>query len=202
MKMRPLILGSSFAVLLVVTVVPAGGADSSTSGSTTPLHCGDNINKVTSCLGYATGKADVPGKPCCDAVGEMKESDPACLCYIIQQTHNGSQQMVKSAGILESRLLQLPSACSLKNASISDCPRLLGIPPTSPDYAIFTNATSNATTTPSADTTTSTSSSSGTASPDKSSACVLTGIEQLQPRPFNAGMFVVTAVLSLMVHII
>ncbi|KAI8023003.1 Non-specific lipid transfer protein GPI-anchored 1 [Camellia lanceoleosa] len=45
-------------------------------------------------------------------------------------------------GIQESRLLHLPSACKLTNASVSDCPKLLNIPSTSPDYAIFTNSSS------------------------------------------------------------
>nr|XP_016442333.1 PREDICTED: non-specific lipid transfer protein GPI-anchored 1-like [Nicotiana tabacum] len=42
--------------------------------------------------------------------------------------------------VVEDKLLQLPSACKLANASISNCPELLNIPSTSPDYAIFTNA--------------------------------------------------------------
>ncbi|KAF5952813.1 hypothetical protein HYC85_010757 [Camellia sinensis] len=123
---------------------------------TTEKKCGDDFTKVTTCMAFATGKSDTPTKECCTSVTEIKQSDPECLCYFIQQTHSGSQQQVKSMGIQESRLLLLPSACKLTNASVSDCPtELLKIPSTSPDYAIFTNSSS----------TTSPSTVTGTSSP-------------------------------------
>ncbi|CAL5398393.1 unnamed protein product [Camellia sinensis] len=169
---------------------------------TTEKKCGDDFTKVTTCMAFATGKSDTPTKECCTSVTEIKQSDPECLCYFIQQTHSGSQS-VKSLGIQESRLLLLPSACKLTNASVSDCPKsisvttrhsgdrdvsmvlciiyghdegqavvvvgdvyllqpvavmlgkLLNIPSTSPDYAIFTNSSS----------TTSPSTVTGTSSP-------------------------------------
>lgn len=121
---------------------------------TTEKKCGDDFTKVTTCMAFATGKSDTPTKECCTSVTEIKQSDPECLCYFIQQTHSGSQS-VKSLGIQESRLLLLPSACKLTNASVSDCPKLLKIPSTSPDYAIFTNSSS----------TTSPSTVTGTSSP-------------------------------------
>jgi hypothetical protein len=83
--------------------------------------CTNDFNKVSSCLNYATGDANTPTKDCCTAVKDIRDNNPVCLCYFIQQTHNGSQE-IKSLGIKESRLLQLPTACSLKNASISNCP--------------------------------------------------------------------------------
>ncbi|EEF47462.1 non-specific lipid transfer protein GPI-anchored 1 [Ricinus communis] len=121
--------------------------------------CSSEVQKVMPCLDYAKGKIDTPPKGCCSAVKDMKDSDPKCLCFIMQQTHNGSAE-IKSLGIQEAKLLQLPSACQLQNASISFCPKLLGIPPNSPDAAIFTNATS--TSTPAATAT------PGTSAPDTS----------------------------------
>ncbi|XP_059656661.1 non-specific lipid transfer protein GPI-anchored 1-like [Cornus florida] len=112
--------------------------------STNTDQCTKEFDKVTACLNYATAKAATPTKDCCDGVTELKTSKPVCLCYFIQQTHNGSQE-IKSLGIQEARLLQLPSACKLANASVSDCPKLLNIPVTSPDYAIFTNFSSSIT---------------------------------------------------------
>ncbi|KAF9625478.1 hypothetical protein IFM89_023394 [Coptis chinensis] len=41
----------------------------------------------------------------------------------------------------EAKLLQLPTACNLVNANISDCPKLLNLAPNSPDMGIFTNST-------------------------------------------------------------
>ncbi|MCD9646462.1 hypothetical protein HAX54_036328 [Datura stramonium] len=65
-------------------------------------------------------------------------------------------------GIQEDKLLLLPSACKLANASISNCPKLLNIPQNSPDYAIFTNATKSPVTTPAGASSSSSSSSDTT----------------------------------------
>ncbi|XP_058194650.1 non-specific lipid transfer protein GPI-anchored 1 [Rhododendron vialii] len=130
---------------------------SAAAAATLAEQCSSDFQKLTTCLTYATvapGKAATPSKECCDSVTEIKGKDPVCLCYIILQTHNGSAQ-IKSMGLQESRLIQLPTACKLTNASISDCPKLLNISSTSPDYSIFTN-TSSATTTPSTGTATGT----------------------------------------------
>jgi hypothetical protein len=83
--------------------------------------CSKDFTKVASCLNYATGAESAPTKDCCNSVTEIRNDDPVCLCYVIQQTHNGSGQ-AKQLGIKEDRLLQLPSACNLKNASITNCP--------------------------------------------------------------------------------
>ncbi|KAG2702729.1 hypothetical protein I3760_06G104000 [Carya illinoinensis] len=84
--------------------------------------CASDFEKVVPCLNFVTGKAATPAKDCCSSVTEMRDNHPECLCYFIQQTHNGSEQ-IKSLGVQDDRLLQVPPACSLKNASISYCPR-------------------------------------------------------------------------------
>ncbi|KAF2292894.1 hypothetical protein GH714_029681 [Hevea brasiliensis] len=124
--------------------------------------CNKDIQKVMPCLDYATGKGNTPSKECCSAVKDLKENDPKCLCYIIQQTNNGSAQ-IKNLGIQKDRLLQLPSACQLQNASVSFCPKLLGLSPSSPDAAIFTNITTTAPTT-----------STGSSTSDKSDSSIAT----------------------------
>jgi len=83
--------------------------------------CNLLVQKVLPCLNFATGQAAVPTKECCSAMLEIKNSDPKCLCFAIQQTHKGIPE-AKSMGIQEGRLLQLPSACNLKNASTTSCP--------------------------------------------------------------------------------
>ncbi|KAM3705997.1 hypothetical protein ACB098_03G119700 [Castanea mollissima] len=116
------------------------------SGAGLAEKCSQEMTSVAQCLSFASGKAETPSKECCTSVKGMRDSDPECLCYMIQQTHNGSET-IKSLGIQEAKLLQLPTACSLKNSSVSDCPKLLGLAPGSPDAAIFTNV-STATPTP------------------------------------------------------
>ncbi|KAK7306374.1 hypothetical protein VNO77_44310 [Canavalia gladiata] len=114
--------------------------------------CSQVVQKVFPCLEFATGKETTPKKECCDAASEIKDSNPECLCFIIQETHKGSPE-IKKLGIQEDKLLQLPSVCNVKNASISNCPKLLGLSPTSPDAAIFTNSSKVTPTSPSTQTT-------------------------------------------------
>ncbi|KAK6252768.1 hypothetical protein QUC31_014488 [Theobroma cacao] len=122
--------------------------------------CSKDFQSVMTCLNFAQGKVATPTKECCSSVSTIKENEPKCLCYLLQQTQTSGAQNLKSLGVQEAKLLQLPSACQLKNASVSDCPKLLGLSPNSPDAAIFTNASSTATTTTSPSTGTSSSSAS------------------------------------------
>lgn len=127
--------------LLMVWLVVVWGWAWASAADNPAEECKDDFQKVMSCLEFATGKATVPTKDCCTAVEGIKEDDPKCLCFIIQQTHSGGQT-IRSLGIQEAKLLQLPSACHLKNATVSNCPKLLGLPPGSPDAAVF-DATGN-----------------------------------------------------------
>ncbi|KAK3223663.1 hypothetical protein Dsin_010688 [Dipteronia sinensis] len=136
------------SALLLCFVLLCGSGLRSAGGDDTTIEkkCSDQFQKVTMCLDYAQGKAAKPSTQCCGSVKDIKDNDPKCLCYIIQQAHGGSNDQLKSLGIQEAKLLQLPSACELKNASISNCPKLLGISPSSPDAAIFSgNASTTAT---------------------------------------------------------
>ncbi|XP_051122607.1 non-specific lipid transfer protein GPI-anchored 1 [Andrographis paniculata] len=138
-EMNPLAAAVAAAALLCLGM--ASAADNSLA-----TKCAAEFQKVTQCLPFATNKAAEPSKQCCDAVAELKNTDPACLCFIIQQIHNGSNEAVKSMGVQEERLLQLPSACKLANASVAECPKLLHLAPNSPDAAIFNNVTAAPTT--------------------------------------------------------
>ncbi|KNA16415.1 hypothetical protein SOVF_089310 [Spinacia oleracea] len=132
--------------------------------SSLATECSTAVQQLISCLNFAKGGAAVPGKECCTSVTSMKEKQPVCLCFFIGQAHNGSEQ-IKSLGIQEDKLLQLPSACHLTNASASNCPKLLGISPTSPAASIFmANATTSSPGTPSSSSSSSTSTVGGSKS--------------------------------------
>ncbi|KAL5552616.1 hypothetical protein UlMin_040017 [Ulmus minor] len=153
------------AVLMFLLLVAVGGGSVGTMAATQMEEkCGGDFTKLAVCIGYATGKAETPTKDCCTTVQGIKDSEPECLCFIMKATHSGNDK-IKSMGIQETKLLQLPSACSLKNASLAECPKLLGLAPNSTEAAIFS---SNATTAPSSSTTTS--GGSGTAQTTGSSS--------------------------------
>ncbi|EXB93945.1 hypothetical protein L484_015489 [Morus notabilis] len=143
--MKMLVVVVAAALLVVVFL---GSHEVAAAAASTQEKCGADFQKLAVCLTYATGKAAVPTKDCCDLVKGIKESEPECLCLIMQQTHKGNDQ-IKNMGIQESKLLSLPTACALKNATLAECPKLLGLPANSPDAAIFTNA-STASATPTA----------------------------------------------------
>ncbi|KAG2269706.1 hypothetical protein Bca4012_062718 [Brassica carinata] len=132
--------------LVTMTVVASISAETPAApvaGGALAEKCSQDIQKVSLCLEFATGTAPTPSEKCCDAIEDIKEKDPKCLCFLIQQAKTGGQTM-KDLGVQEAKLIQLPTACQLHNASISNCPKILGISPSSPDAAVFT---SNATTT-------------------------------------------------------
>lgn len=91
--------------------------------STNPLQdtCSKDFEKLTMCLDYASAKVAEPGTTCCSAVSGIRQDQPACLCYIIQQAHSSSSSMA-SMGIKFDRLLSLPDSCKLANTSIANCP--------------------------------------------------------------------------------
>ncbi|CAN7133641.1 unnamed protein product [Brassica rapa subsp. narinosa] len=138
-----------FLVTMTVVASISAATPAAPSGGGSLLdECSKDIQTVSLCLDFASGKAPNPSKKCCDAIEDIKEKDPKCLCFVIQQAKSGGQTL-KDLGVQEAKLIQLPTSCQLHNASISNCPKLLGISPSSPDAAIFTsNATS--TTTPAA----------------------------------------------------
>ncbi|CAN0896126.1 Non-specific lipid transfer protein GPI-anchored 1 [Linum grandiflorum] len=148
-------------ILCMAAAVTAAAGDQNLS-----TECAKDFQSVMTCLAYAQGKQTTPSKECCDSVTSINTNEPKCLCYIMQQTHNGSAQF-KSMGIQESKLLQLPTSCRLHNATVSFCPRLLGLPANSPDAAIFTNASSASSTSP----TTATPTTTTTPLPEASRGC-------------------------------
>ncbi|XP_038994146.1 non-specific lipid transfer protein GPI-anchored 1-like [Hibiscus syriacus] len=84
--------------------------------------CAKDFQSVMSRQNFAQGKAETPSKECCSSVSSVKENEPKCLYYILQQSQTSGSQSLKSMGVMQDKLFQLPSACKLKNASVSDCP--------------------------------------------------------------------------------
>ncbi|KAL5724833.1 hypothetical protein ACHQM5_008044 [Ranunculus cassubicifolius] len=137
-----------FTILLIISVFHGSVLSAAPPSSAIADQCSSEFSKVGVCLAFASGKADTPTKECCSTISEIREKHAVCLCFVIQQAHNGGAQL-KSLGIQEAKLLQLPTACKLANASIANCPGLLNLAPGSPDYAIFNSTTTApATTTP------------------------------------------------------
>nr|KJB15530.1 hypothetical protein B456_002G183100 [Gossypium raimondii] len=110
--------GWAVKVMMMSLVVVVGAGDESGLAK----ECSKDVQSVMTCLSFAQGKMEKPSKECCSSVSSIKEEEPKCLCYILQQTQASGAQNLKSLGVQQDKLLQLPSACQLKNASVTDCP--------------------------------------------------------------------------------
>ncbi|PQQ07013.1 non-specific lipid transfer protein GPI-anchored 1 [Prunus yedoensis var. nudiflora] len=141
-------------MLVVALLLIVGSVSEASAAAPVAQKCGDQIQKG--------GVPDLRD-------GEGGEADEGVL------RANSNSDEVKKMGIQVAKLLQLPTACSLKNASITDCPKLLGIPAGSPEAAIFNNNASS-TATPSAP--------AGKSAPEKASDS--NGITKLGPH--HAGL--------------
>ncbi|PIA33785.1 hypothetical protein AQUCO_04000086v1 [Aquilegia coerulea] len=98
--------------------------------------CSIEFSEVDVCLSFATGKTDSPSKDCCTNIKDIMDKNPVCFCFVIQQAHDKSIRL-KTRGLQKAKVLQLPSACNLANGSMSVCPKLLNLSPSSPDNAFF-----------------------------------------------------------------
>lgn len=119
--MKGLHLHLFLVAMTVVASIPAATLAAPAAGGALADECSQDFQKVTLCLDFATGKVPTPSKKCCDAVEDIKERDPKCLCFVIQQAKSGGQTL-KDLGVQEAKLIQLPTSCQLQNASISNCP--------------------------------------------------------------------------------
>ncbi|KAL3808449.1 hypothetical protein ACJIZ3_003500 [Penstemon smallii] len=127
-----------FATILCLEVLgmTANGVDDALASK-----CAAVLQKVPTCLSFVTKKAVSPSRECCGSVTDLSHSDPACLCFIILQVHNGSNTAIKSMGVSETRMLLLPYMCTAASATVIDCPRVLQLPLNSTDAAIFNVST-------------------------------------------------------------
>ncbi|XP_074566031.1 non-specific lipid transfer protein GPI-anchored 1-like isoform X1 [Curcuma longa] len=137
MARRNSLVASSLALLLLWAAA-AAAADS------LQQQCAQAASRLLPCIDYGNGQSERPSSQCCGAARDMRGTQPACLCFMIQQAHNTSSSL-HSFGLRVDRLAALPGACNLANSSVSDCPRLLNISRSSPDYSIFTNITAGLT---------------------------------------------------------
>ncbi|OMO88146.1 hypothetical protein COLO4_20410 [Corchorus olitorius] len=149
--------------------------------------CSKDFQSVMTCLNFAQGKAATPSTECCSSVSSIREDRPKCLCFILLQTKTSGAQNLKNLGVQEAKLFQLPTACQLKNSSVSDCPTLLGLAPNSPEAAVFSNISTAATTTPATGTSSSASEQSDS---NKSGGTKLVAGNQL----FGYTLLIVSAV--------
>ncbi|KAG8100569.1 hypothetical protein GUJ93_ZPchr0013g34296 [Zizania palustris] len=108
------------AVAMVVTIMLASHAESQNSG------CSSVMMTLSPCLDYISGKSLSPEFTCCTALAGIVQSDPRCLCMVL----DGSAASF-GISINHTRALELPGVCKVHAPPISQCTSVPTPPPTS-----------------------------------------------------------------------
>ncbi|XP_010256109.1 PREDICTED: non-specific lipid-transfer protein-like protein At2g13820 [Nelumbo nucifera] len=108
--------------LLVAALVAMIWAEAAAQSSS----CTNTIISMSPCLNYITGNSSTPSSSCCSQLASVVNSQPECLCQIL----NGG---ASSLGIQidQARALALPKACNVQTPSVSLCNAIspAGTPP-------------------------------------------------------------------------
>ncbi|PIN22564.1 hypothetical protein CDL12_04717 [Handroanthus impetiginosus] len=95
-------------VLLVLAIVAAGAM--------AQQDCTSVLITMASCLNYVTGSAPTPPSSCCSSLANVVQTQPRCLCMIV---NNGGNSL--GVNINQTRALQLPSVCKVQTPPASRC---------------------------------------------------------------------------------
>lgn len=98
------------AVMVVVMTMLASRAASQNNG------CSSVMMTLSPCLDYISGKSPIPEFTCCTTLAGVVQSDPRCLCMVL----DGSAASF-GISINHTRALELPGVCKVQAPPISQC---------------------------------------------------------------------------------
>ncbi|XP_076960016.1 non-specific lipid transfer protein GPI-anchored 15-like [Bidens hawaiensis] len=107
-------------VLAMVLIVSICGGAMAQSG------CTNALIGMSSCLNFVTGNTSTPSSSCCSQLGDVVQSQPQCLCQVL----NGAGNTL-GISINQTLALTLPGACNVQTPSVSQCNAANGPPTTS-----------------------------------------------------------------------
>uniref|UniRef100_A0A0D9WW27 Bifunctional inhibitor/plant lipid transfer protein/seed storage helical domain-containing protein n=1 Tax=Leersia perrieri TaxID=77586 RepID=A0A0D9WW27_9ORYZ len=114
-------------VMMVVVMMLASRASSQNNG------CSSVMMTLSPCLDYISGKSLLPEFTCCTTLAGVVQSDPRCLCMVLDGT-------AASFGISinHTRALELPGECKVQAPPISQC-TAVPTPPAAPEAPTLTD---------------------------------------------------------------
>ncbi|CAN1177739.1 Non-specific lipid transfer protein GPI-anchored 13 [Linum perenne] len=98
--------------------------------------CAQHLTDLAACIPFVSGTAKKPTPECCQDAKKLKTTEPKCLCVLIIASTDPSMGLPVNTTLA----LQMPSACNINDAKVSNCPSLLNISPDSPDAKVFKEA--------------------------------------------------------------
>ncbi|XP_048555473.1 non-specific lipid transfer protein GPI-anchored 5-like [Triticum urartu] len=110
------------AIALILATMIASKAAAQNNG------CSSVMMTLSPCLDFIGSKALEPGFSCCTTLAGIVQTDPRCLCMVL----DGS---AASFGIVinHTRALELPSICKVQAPPISQCTAIPVPPATAPE---------------------------------------------------------------------
>ncbi|XP_051128046.1 non-specific lipid transfer protein GPI-anchored 5-like [Andrographis paniculata] len=98
------------AAAIILLLMAGGAAPQSVS------QCANVLITMSSCLNYVGGSADAPPASCCSALANVVNTQPRCLCLIV----NGDGGSL-GVTINRTRALDMPKACNVETPPTSRC---------------------------------------------------------------------------------
>ncbi|KAF7090482.1 hypothetical protein CFC21_093226 [Triticum aestivum] len=119
-------------VFLVAAVLAMAVAAAGADVAADRAECSDKLVALATCLTFVQGQGQAPTPDCCGGLKTVLQTSPKCLCVLVKDRDDPGLDLKLNV----TRALGLPAACSAP-ANISDCPRLLNLPPNSKDAEVF-----------------------------------------------------------------
>ncbi|KAF0907016.1 hypothetical protein E2562_014637 [Oryza meyeriana var. granulata] len=119
-------------VVVVVVVAAAAAAGVSGDFAADRAECSDKLVALATCLTFVQDEAVAPTPDCCSGLKTVLQTSRKCLCVLIKDRDDPNLGLK----INVTKALSLPTLCNAP-ANISDCPRLLNLPPNSKDAQVF-----------------------------------------------------------------
>ncbi|KAL5198069.1 hypothetical protein ABZP36_001581 [Zizania latifolia] len=106
---------------MAMVVMLASRAKSQNNG------CSSGMMTLSLCLDYISGKSLLPEFTCCTTLAGVIQSDPQCLCMVLD-----GRAVSLGISINHTRALELPGVCKVHAPAISQCTSVPS-PPATPD---------------------------------------------------------------------
>ncbi|CAN4093700.1 unnamed protein product [Withania somnifera] len=79
-------------------------------------NCMTTLVGLAPCMNYVTGNSSTPSSSCCTALSSVVQSNPQCLCSLLNGGGSGL-----GISINQTLALALPAACNVQTPPVSQC---------------------------------------------------------------------------------
>ncbi|KAL6880629.1 hypothetical protein ACP4OV_012194 [Aristida adscensionis] len=124
------------AAAAMISLVVAVAALASSRAAAQSNGCSSVMMTLAPCMDFISGKSPEPGISCCSVLGGIVQTDPRCLCMVL----DGSAASF-GISVNQTRALELPGVCNVPTPPIGQCSGLASAPTPSPSSESETEET-------------------------------------------------------------